>query len=144
MKGVTPSSNGASIEDPSNAVAFASTGATLSNSTLTNVGNAYVFTMAKHGSYYSLQNVSTGTYVGMNSNTYLAGYTTYTSTYCDWTPGVGSNASSMKSAASGSYPYLSFTTGSKYFWSGSSANSSIRFWKQTTTGGSSTTYYTTG
>ena len=108
------------------------------------MGNAYVFTMAKHGSYYSVQSASTGTYLGMTSGTILAGYSTYTATYCDWTPGVGTNASSMKSAVSGKYPYLSFTTGSKYFWSGSSANSSIRFWKQTTTGGSSTTYYTTG
>ena len=140
LKGVTPSSNGASIESASNAVTYANSGASLSNNQLSNVSNAYVFTLAAHGSYYSVQNVSTGTYLGLTSSAYLGAYTTYTSTYCDWTPGVGTNASSMKSAKSGSYPYLSFTTGSKYFWSGSSVNTSVRLWKQA---GSSTTYYTT-
>ena len=142
LKGVTPSSNGAKIESSANAASFANSGASLSNNVLTNVANNYVFTLAAHGSYYSVQNVSTGTYLGLTSSAYLGAYTTYTSTYCDWTPGVGTNASSMKSAKSGSYPYLSFTTGSKYFWSGSSVNTSVRLWKQTS-GGSSTTYYTT-
>ena len=144
LKGVTPSSNGADIESASNAVAYASAGVTLSNNVLTNVGNAYVFNMVKHGSYYSAQNASTGTYLGMTTGSWLGAYNTYTATYCDWTPGTGTNASGMMSATSGNFRNLSFYSSGKYFWSNRSANTSIRLWKLTTTGGSSTTYYTTG
>ena len=143
LKGVTPSSNGAKIESSANAASFANSGASLSNNVLTNVANNYVFTLAAHGSYYSVQNASTGAYLGVNSSGYLSCYTTYTSGSCDWTPGVGTSASSMKSAYGGSYPYLGFTTGSKYFWAGSSVNTSVRLWKQTSGSGSSTTHYTT-
>ena len=113
LTGMTPSSNGASIES---------------------------FTVASTGSYYTIRSKTTGTYLGMTSGSYLAGYTTYSSSYCRWTMGVGSSASSAKNAANGSYPYLGFTTSSNYFWSNSSANTSIRWWKETSNG---TTYYST-
>ena len=140
MKGVTVSSNGAQIESSSNAVTYANSGASLSNNQLSNVADDYIFTLAAKGSYYTLQSVKTGVYVGLASNSYLGGYTTYTSSYCDWTPGVGSSASSLKCAYSGSYPYLGFSTNSKYFWTNSSVNTSVRLWKATNAG---TTYYTT-
>ncbi len=124
LTGMTPSSNGASIESTSNRTAYSSTG----------------FTVASTGSYYTIRSKTTGTYLGMTSGSYLAGYTTYSSSYCRWTMGVGSSASSAKNAANGSYPYLGFTTSSNYFWSNSSANTSIRWWKETSNG---TTYYST-
>ena len=140
LTGMTPSSNGASIESTSNRTAYSSTGMSLSSSKLSNVADKYVFTVASTGSYYTIRSKTTGTYLGMTSGSYLAGYTSYNSTYCRWTMGVGSNASSAKNAANGSYPYLGFNTSSSYFWSNSSANTNIRWWKESASG---TTYYTT-
>ena len=140
LKGVTVSSNGAQIESTANASSYANAGVTLSNNQLSNVADDYVFTLAAKGSYYTLQSVKTGVYMGLASNSYMGGYNTYTASYCDWTPGVGTNASSLKCAYSGSYPYFGFNTSSKYFWTNSSVNTSVRLWKGTSTG---TTYYTT-
>ena len=122
LTGMTPSSNGASIESTSNRTAYSSTGMSLSSSKLSNVADKYVFTVASTGSYYTIRSKTTGTYLGMTSGSYLAGYT------------------SAKNAANGSYPYLGFTTSSNYFWSNSSANTNIRWWKETSNG---TTYYST-
>ena len=142
LTGVTPSSNGAEIENSSNATAYSSTGMSLSNNALTNVSNAYVFTLSATGSYYTLQSANTGAYMGMNSSSYLAAYTSYNSSYCRWTPAVNSSgAAQLKNYANGSYPYFGFNTSSKYFWSASSSNANVlRLWKQTNGG---TTYYTT-
>ena len=148
MKGVTVSSNGASIESTANAAAYAAAGVSLDGTTLTNVANDYVFAIAKQGSYYSIQNAATGTYVGEVSSTgYLGGYTTYNSTTCDWTPGTLTGASSMAFAhytsSSNYYPYVGFAPSYQYFWSASSSNTtrtSIRFWQETQAG---TAYYTT-
>ena len=140
LTGMTPSSNGASIESASNRTAYSSTGMSLSSSKLSNVADKYVFTVASTGSYYTIRSKTTGTYLGMTSGSYLAGYTSYNSSYCRWTMGVGSSASSAKNAANGSYPYLDFNTSSSYFWSNSTANTNIRWWKQSASG---TTYYTT-
>ncbi|MBR6109463.1 MAG: InlB B-repeat-containing protein [Clostridia bacterium] len=137
LKGVTPSSNGASIESTSNRSSYSASGISLSGTRLTNVGDAYVFTIAAQGSYYSVKSVSTGTYLGMNG-TYFRGYTNYNSSYCRWTPGSGTNASGL-TCQSGDYPYLSFYTSSNYFWAGSSLNTNIRLWKEV----NSTTYTVT-
>ena len=48
-----------------------------------------------------------------------------------------------KNTGSSRYPYLSFSS-SKYFMVNSSAPTGIYFWAETTTGGGSVTYYTTG
>jgi hypothetical protein len=144
MKGVTPSSNGAQIENANNAAAYASAGVTLSGSVLSNVADAYVFSLAKHGSYYSIQSASTNAYVGMDASSYLAGYTTYASGSCDWTPGTQTNVTSATNANNGSYPLLSFSTNSNYFWSGSAnttAAKSVHWWKEN---GGNVTYYSTG
>ena len=142
LKGVTPSSNGAQIEDSSNATAYSSTGMSLSNNVLSNVSSNYVFTLAATGSYYTMRSASTGAYMGMDSSSYLSGYTSYNSSYCRWTPAVNSSgAAQLKNYANGSYPYFGFNTSSKYFWSASSSNANVlRLWKATSTG---TTYYTT-
>ena len=143
MKGVTPSSNGASIENTANAAAYAASGVSLEGSTLSNVAEAYVFTLEPQGSYYSIRSASTGTYVGMNTSSILAGYTAYTATRCDWTPGTRTNAASATNAGNGTYPLLSFSTSNSYFWSGSSGTSaaaSVRWWKEAQLG---TAYYTT-
>ncbi len=142
LKGVTPSSNGAQIEDSSNAVAYSGTGMSLSNNALSNVSSSYVFTLAATGSYYTLQSASTGTYMGMDSSSYLSGYTSYNSSYCRWTPAVNSSgAAQLKNYANGSYPYFGFNSSSHYFWSASTNNANVlRLWKATSSG---TTYYTT-
>ena len=143
MKGVTVSSNGTSIENAGNSAVSTNTGAVLTGTTLTNVPESCVFVMAPSGSYYTIQSASTGVYLGMNTNSFLAGYTTYTATNCDWTPGTKANASSALNAMNGSYPALSFNVSGNYFWSGSAntANlTSIRFWRETRNG---TTWYST-
>ena len=145
MTGVSPSSNGAQIESTANAATYANAGVSLSGSTLTNVANSYIFKLAKRGSYYSIQSASTNAYIGEDSSSYLAGYTTYTSGNCDWTPGTLDNASSALNANNGSYPLLGFSTGSSYFWSGSTtsgatAAKNVRFWREN---GGDLTYYTT-
>ena len=145
MTGVTPSSNGAQIESTANATTYANAGVSLSGSVLTNVANSYIFKLAKHGSYYSIQSASTNAYIGEDSSSYLAGYTSYTSGNCDWTPGTLDNASSATHAKNGSYPLLGFNSGSGYFWSGSttsgaSAAKNVRFWREN---GGNLTYYTT-
>ena len=143
MKGVTPSSNGADIENTNNASTYAASGVTLDGTTLSNVANSYVFTLEPHGSYYSIKSAATGTYLGIRaSDGYLGGYTSYTANYCDWTPGSLSSASCM-TCATGSYPYVGFNSNNVYFWSASSSNTtrtSIRWWKEVI---SSTTYYWT-
>ena len=71
MKGVSVSSNGTSIESSSNSSQYAVTGITLNGTTLSDVSDDYVFKMESHGSYYSMQNVKTGTYLGINSSGFL-------------------------------------------------------------------------
>ncbi|MBQ1631868.1 MAG: hypothetical protein II049_03520, partial [Clostridia bacterium] len=143
MKGVTPSSNGAQIENANNASTYASSGISLSDNKLTNVANSYVFTLEPHGNYYSIRSASTGTYLGMDRDSYLSGYTTYASGNCDWTPGTQANTTSATNANNGSYPLLSWSTSNNYFWSGSTnttAAKSVYFWRENN---DNTTYYTT-
>ena len=144
LKGVTPSSNGVSMENSANASTYAASGVSLDGTTLSNVANDYVFKLARHGNYYSIQSASTGAYVGMNSNSSeMYAYTAYTSTGCDWTPGAKSNVISALNSISGSYPYLSYSTQNGYFWAGSAngtTTSSIYFWRENSP---QTTYYTT-
>ena len=120
-------------------IAYASTGMTLSGNVLTNVSDAYVFTISSYNGKYSIKNVSTGTYVANRSN-YLYSYTSLSSSYCAWT--LAMNGTSVKASNTGSrnYPYLTFSS-SKYFMVNRTASTGIYFWKQTSTGGS--TVYTT-
>ncbi len=140
--GVTPSSNGAEIEVAGNATTLANSGITATDTELTNVADAYVVTLAASGNYYTVQCKSTGTYVGMNSSSYLSGYTAVNTSYCRWTPAINaSGVAQLKNAANGSYPYFGFSTSSNYFWAASSGNANVlQLWKETQSG---TTYYTT-
>ena len=149
MTGVAGSSSGTEIETNANATAFSASGMTLEDDTLTNVADAYLFTFAPSGSYYSVRSVSAGSYLGEMSNYYLGAYTSLNTTYCRWTPGYYTeNASSLYNAnASSSYPLLSFNTnsGGMYFWSGTESNQgsvaeNVRLWKETD---AFTTYYWT-
>ena len=139
MKGVAGTDAGTDIESTANCDSYSAAGVSLENGILYNVGDAYRFRLAPHGNYYSVQSISTNTYIGVNASSFLAAFNTYTAESCDWTPGVGGNASSMKSAKNGQYPYLGFSN-SGYFWTNSSANTSIRLWKEN---GGYTTYYCT-
>ncbi|MBR3382997.1 MAG: InlB B-repeat-containing protein [Clostridia bacterium] len=143
MKGVAGSPSGTDIESASNATAYASSGITLDGTKLKNVADDYVFTIAPSGSYYSVKSVSQGSYLGQLNDTYhtLAAYSALNTTYCLWTPGVGTDASSFSNTSSTNYPYLSFYPSGSYFWTGSTTNTaytSVRLWKETTESGSST------
>ncbi|MBR4906901.1 MAG: InlB B-repeat-containing protein, partial [Clostridia bacterium] len=143
MKGVAVDSDGTGIEGNANASQYAVTNAVLDGTTLSEVSDDYLFTMEPHDSYYSMRNVKTGTYLGINSSGYFAGYKTYTSGNCDWKPGTKTNASSATVSISSSYPIISFYIDGPYFWAGSSNNSAalyVRFWKEKN---GDATYYTT-
>jgi len=146
LAGVSGSSSGTDIESTSNCSTYSASGASLSGTTLTNVADSYVFTVAPSGSYYSIKSVSAGSYLGQTTSYYLGAYSTLNTTYCRWTLGYYSNYIGMYSAnSSSSYPLLSFNTSNNYFWTGSVANQAtnaqqIRFWKETQLG---TYYYTT-
>ncbi|MBR4702016.1 MAG: InlB B-repeat-containing protein, partial [Oscillospiraceae bacterium] len=154
MQGMAAASSGYGIESASNRAAFADTGATLEGTTLKNVADDYVFIVEFLDPYYSIHSKTTGTYLGMNTNSYLSGYSSYSSSYCRWTiPAVADNFSSAKNARNGSYPYISFgaqNTGDElYFWAGSSnsigatgAAQSVRWWKAAEIE-AGTAYYTT-
>ena len=122
------------------AVALSSTGMTLSGSTLTNVGSAYTFTIAKSGSKYSIKNNSTGTYLSSKSS-YLYALSSLSSSYSYWTLSMSGSAVKAQNSASSRYPYLAFS--SRGYFMVNSSTSGIYFWKLGSTG-SSETFYTTG
>ena len=133
MKGVSVNSNGVDIENSNNAVSLASSGATLSDTLLSGVAENYVFTMERRSGYYSIQNAATGTYLGVTSNSYLAGYNSYVSGSCDWTPGLGDYVTSMQSAMNGNYPFVGFYSSGHYFWTTRYLMYSltpVHFWKE--------------
>ncbi|MBQ6074847.1 MAG: InlB B-repeat-containing protein [Lachnospiraceae bacterium] len=133
MKGVTVSSNGTEIENSSNAGSLSASGAVLQDDVLSGVPENYVFEMENRDSYYSVRSVSTGTYLGVTSSSYLGGYKDYTAGYCDWTPGPGDYVTSMRVAVSGNYPYVGFSSSGNYFWTTRYLEYSlnpIHFWKE--------------
>ena len=109
---------------------------------LTGVSNAYVWNIAKDGSYYTIKSAGTSTYLSNRSN-YLYSRTSYSSSYCRWTLSWSSYNVTAKNTGSSRYPYLSFSS-SKYFMVNSSAPSGLYFWKLVSTGGTTVTHYTTG
>ena len=102
---------------------------------------AYVFEIASTGSKYTIRNKSTGTYLG-SYNSYLYSRSSYSSSYCQWSLSISSGNATVSNSASSRYPYLAFAS-SNYFMVSSSVPTGLYLWKLTTTGGSSTTYYTT-
>ena len=124
------------------AVLYSSAGMSYADGIMTNVSSAYVWKIAKTGSYYTIRNSSTGTYLSSKSS-YLYSQSSYSSSYGRWTLSMSSGNVTAKNSASSRYPYLSFSS-SGYFMVNSSAPTGLYFWKETTTGDSSVTYYTTG
>ena len=127
------------------AVLYSNAGMTYADGVMTGVTSAYVWKLTADGSYYKMQNASTGTYLG-SYNSYLYSRKSYSSSYCRWTLSMDSSGNvTAKNTASSRYPYLSFSS-SKYFMVNSSVPTGLYFWKETTTstGGTTTTYYTTG
>jgi len=123
------------------AVLYSSAGMTYADGYMTGVSNAYVWNVAKTGSYYTIRSAATGTYLSNKSN-YLYSQSSYSSSYGRWTLSSSSGNVTAKNTGSSRYPYLSFSS-SKYFMVNSSAPTGLYFWKETTSGGTSTTYYTT-
>ena len=123
------------------AVLYSNTGMSYADGYMTGVTNAYVWNIAKTGSYYTIQNASTNTYLANKSN-YLYSQSSYSSSYCRWTLSCSSGNITAKNTGSSRYPYLSFSS-SNYFMVNRSVPTGLYFWKQTTTSGSTVTYYTT-
>ena len=139
MKGMDA---GVSYEDTGNgsAVAYASTGMTLTEDVLTDVADAFVFHVAQESSgKYSIQSIDFDSYVGITGGT-LTAIGDYESSTCDYALTLmdAGNVSAYMSTA-GSWPYIAFTTGSNKFWCLGST-SGIYFWKEVNAG---TPYWTT-
>ena len=124
------------------AVLYSNAGMSYADGYMTGVSNAYVWNIAKTGSYYTIRSAGTNTYLANKSN-YLQSVSSYSSSTCRWTLSNSSGNMTAKNTGSSRYPYLSFSS-SKYFMMNSSVPTGLYFWKQTTIGGSSVTYYTTG
>ena len=122
-------------------VLYSNAGMTYADGLMTGVSDAYVWNIAKTGSYYTLRNASTNTYLG-SYNSYLYSRSSYSSSYCRWTLSMSSGNVTAKNTASSRYPYLSFSSRG-YFVVNTSAPTGLYFWKQTTTGGTEVTYFTT-
>ena len=141
------------------AVSLANSGATLSGSTLSGVGDIYAFAYAASGSYATFRNLATETYLSRyatSSDALLAAlntsFTNYSS-YIQWTPAISGGkltlTSSLPSTVGGEsvsdkYPVLGFTTSNNTFWvdgTGSTSTTNIYLWKETADGNG--THYTT-
>ncbi len=123
------------------AVLLANTGMSYADGYLTGATNAYVFDIAASSNKYTIKNKSTGTYLG-SYNSYLYSRTSNSSSYCRWTLSMNNGNVTAANSASSRYPYLAFSS-SNYFMVNSSAPTGLYFWKLTSTGGTTTTYYTT-
>ncbi|MBQ1371922.1 MAG: InlB B-repeat-containing protein, partial [Oscillospiraceae bacterium] len=124
------------------AVLLSNTGMSYANGALSGATDAYIFNVAANGSYYTIQNSATGSYLA-NYNSYLYSRSSYESAYSRWTLSCSNQNMTVKNAASSNYPYLSFYNGTKYFMMNSSVPTGLYFWKQSAAG-TGTTYYTTG
>ncbi len=102
-------------------------GITLSESTLHNVDDVYVFTIEPNDSYYTIRNNSTGTYVASVSDS-LRAYGSLNASYCNWTLIKNGAGFTLKNNSSSRYPYLSYSN-SGYFAVNASANSVVYLWK---------------
>ncbi len=135
-------------------IPLANTGMTRSSngSTLTNVPERFVFTFEKDGSYYSIKNLETGSYLSRyasSSTALLRAYASYNATFGQWTPAYSSGNVTLTNNYSSSlytgFTMLGFKTDGPYFWvnsSGQSDTENIYLWKETVAPGE-TAYYIT-
>ncbi len=128
LKGI--SGNQTSYETSSNggASTLSAAGISVSGTKLSGVSDAYVFTIAPSGSYYSIQSKSTGTYLASYSS-YLRSYTSLNTSYCRWTPSYSSSGVKLSNTASSRYPYIGFS--SNVFVLASSSSSYVYLYKAT-------------
>ena len=126
------------------ATLYSNTGATYDSDiggTLFDVPSAYIWTSTRVGEKYSLQNVSTGTYLG-SYNSYLYSRTSYSASYCLWTlANDGNGNDTAQNDASSSYSWLSFS--SSYFAMSGTQPTGMWFWHEETVTTGGTTYYST-
>ena len=118
---------------------FSASGITLDGSSLKNVTDVYVFVAEiATGSYYTLKNKSTGTWLMYYYNT-LYSYNDDSGQYSYWTLGYNTSSSYTTAVPYSSNSRLSWQ--GSYFYVNSNQNSTrkIQFWKE-----SSETYYYTG
>jgi hypothetical protein len=114
---------------------------TLDGEKIRNANNAYVFTIAATGSDYTIQNVSTSTYMG-SYNSYLYSRSSYSSSYCNWGVEYDLYNICMKvsNSASSSYPYMVKGSNSYFVVNSTYTTNKTQFWKETA---EITTYYAT-
>ena len=121
------------------AVAFADTSMTLDRVLLTDVSDAYVFTVAAVDGGFTIRNAQTGTYLASRGG-YLCSYKTDAANYDRWTLTVNDAAAEASNGSSRAFPYLGFSANSCFMVS-RNANPEICFWKLTDA--HETTTYTT-
>ncbi len=109
------------------AAAFADTGMTLEGELLTNVSNAYIFTVAAVDGKFTVRNAETGTYLASKGG-YLYSYKTDTANYDRWTLAVNGTVVEAANGASRTIPYLGFSA-NNYFMINRTANPDVCFWK---------------
>ncbi|MBQ3069982.1 MAG: hypothetical protein IJD01_08575, partial [Clostridia bacterium] len=125
---------------------FSNTGMTLDGEKIRNANNAYVFTLAATGSNYTIQNVSTSTYLGSYTSGFsqarLYSRSSYSSSYCNWGVEYDLYNICMKvsNSANSSKPYLAKGSSSYFVINSSYTSNKTQFWKETE---DITTYYAT-
>ena len=104
-------------------------GITVDGDCLTNVPRTTVFKIAKiSGSYHTIQNTSSNTYVSVISS-YLSCQTTYSAAYCRWSFSMSNGAVVARTAATTRYPYLALAN-RNFFALSTTAPTNIYFWKE--------------
>ncbi len=106
---------------------LAASGITLSGTTLHNVDDIYVFTIEPNGTYYTIKNNTTETYLASVSNS-LRTYGSLNENYCNWTPSMNGTGVNFKNTASSRYPYLSYSS-SGYFAINASSSAAVYLWR---------------
>ncbi len=119
--------------------ALADAGVTVDGTTLKNVGDAYVFTVAAVGNGYTVRSAATGAYLA-NRGAYLYAYQTDSAVYCRWSLAMNGAAVDAVNTASRTCSHLSYSAGS-YFMMSRTANETMRFYRMAE--GASVTTYTT-
>jgi len=119
-------------------VKLANAGMKVVDGKLTGVTNSYVFTIAPKGSYYTILNNGTNTYLGSYSRS-LYSRTNYSLLYCRWSISCSNGNALLKSTIYPLYPYLTFSS-NNYFMMSSNRVNGINLWKETA---SYKTYYST-
>ena len=131
LKGLTGNTSYQNVSS-NGTVALANTGMTYANGRITGATSPYIFQIAPKGSYYTIQNTSTGTYVGSYSRA-LYSRTSYSLLYCRWSFTCNNGNMIPRNTMYPLYSYMNFSSSNTFMMSGSSTNG-INFWKETNVG----------